>query len=65
MTRYTEEMLEKMVTWAGIVWFFGGGFAISILLLAISGWRLALGCFAIWILSLIGAVAYRYMKEEM
>ena len=35
------------------VWYFGGGFAVSLIVLAASNWHAALAVFAVWILSLI------------
>lgn len=38
------------------VWYFGGGFAVSLIVFAASSWQASLTVFAVWILSLIVVV---------
>lgn len=36
------------------IWIFGGGGAISLLMLTLFNWRVALGTFSVWLLTVIG-----------
>lgn len=42
--------------WVSLMWCFGGGFAVSLIVLAVFNWRAALATFGVWILSLIAAI---------
>ncbi len=49
--------------WASLVWCFGGGFAVSLLMLAVFNWRAGLATFAVWIISLIAAALWMILSK--
>ena len=50
--------LKKLWEWLSLIWCFGGGFAVSLIVLAVFNWRAALATFAVWIISLIIAILW-------
>lgn len=53
-----KKMLFGVWEWVSLIWCCGGGFAASLLMLAVFNWRAGLATFAAWIISLIAAAIW-------
>ncbi len=55
--------LRDAIDLASLIWCCGGGFAVSLIVLAAFNWRAALITFGVWIISLIYAVFWMITSD--
>ena len=57
-------MLRKMLDRGSVIWIFGGGIGTALLMLALFGWRAAVGTFAVWMITVIAAVVWALIPDN-